>query len=486
MQGGINRPSRMDGLGMMLAVLTMLLLMTIGHAAPAVKLLCPALVTLGALYWCERSPPRYLQILLWTVILSPGLRHFVDWYAGYSQTNPIMLAPYCAVFATTGSVLRYLINGRRFSLEALILMLAVIFGIGLSLATGSIKDPMLAGVRWLAPIWVGIYICAHAKELAGIRDEVRRTFKIAIPAVAIYGIVQFVSILPWDAYFMKEAPITSIGFPMPFEVRVFGTMNSPGSLAAMLGSGLLLMLPRVRGLIWIPALIAMVLSTQRAANAGFLTAVVAVAFATGDRGLHKSIVKLLGSIAIALLMLLSVPGASKKLITTAGSFSHLQDDNSAQERWAQYQNVMPLLDNQKIGRGLGWATNDFYVSVGNGIAVDSGIIDIFVSLGVLGGSAFLFGLLSLVVQAWSIVRSDPDISAYGEFACVLFGVAQLPFGGQHTSEHGIFLYLGLGLLLARRVRNELPDDGVVSPIRLGLPIATADHRHRPLTVARPR
>ena len=448
-----SRQSMRGGSLIIAASVAVMLLMTMAGGSTLVKFFCPALVTAAALYFSVKSPALYLQILLWAFILAAGLRHFDDWYAGYSDANPIMLAPYCAVFAATGTVLRYLLVGRRYNIEMLILILAVAFAVGIALATGQIKAPLMAAMRWLAPVWVALYVCANAEAFDDMRETVRRTFSVAVPLVAVYGIVQFVSIQPWDAYFMKEAPIGSIGFPFPFQVRVFSTMNSPGSFAAMLCTGLLLMLPRVRGIVWTLGMVALSLTTQRAALGAFLVAVLLIALTTKDRPLRRNLGKMLACLVIAVAFMLSVPGASDKLVATVGSVSHLQDNDSAQARWAQYQDLMPLLDGYKWGRGLAWETNPFYLTVGNATAVDSGLIDIFVSLGIVGGFCFLYVLVSLVMQGWRVVKRERDMSAYGEIAAVLFGVAQLPFGDQFTSEHGVFLYLALGLLLARPLRS---------------------------------
>ncbi|TLU72535.1 O-antigen ligase family protein [Lichenicoccus roseus] len=413
------------------------------------KLMWPLAFTLMALFWCSRSPSDYIQALLWSLILSPAFRHYVDWRTSFSQTNPIMLAPYCVIFASSGPVLLHLINGRRYAPEMLLLILTVTAGVGISLDTGSIKDPMMAAMRWLAPVWCALYIFAQAKHLSSMRENVRSVFALAVPVVALYGIEQFVSILPWDAYFMKEAPIQSIGFPEPFLVRVFATMNSPGSLAAMLCSGLLLMLPRVRILIWVISLIALIFTTQRAALAAFLVALLALAVVGRDKLLRRNLVKLAACLAVSVILVLSIPAASKKLMGSVGSVTHLQDDNSAQERWTQYLSAASMLDEYKFGRGIGWSTNTIYISVGNHTAIDSGLLDIYVSLGVIGGSIFLFILFALLMQGWRVARSSGDPSAFAELATALFGIAQLPFGDQHTAEHGVFLYLALGLLLAR-------------------------------------
>ena len=462
------------GTQLSVVVFAVLMLMTMAGGGSAVKLLCPALITLGAFYLCSKAPTSYVELLIWTFILSPGLRHYVDFHTGFSQTNPIMLAPYCVVFSATGPVLRHLINGRRYTLEMLVLILAVTAGVGISVGTGAIKDPLLSAMRWLAPIWCALYICANSDRLSEIRQSVRRVFTLAVPAVAIYGIVQFVAILPWDVYYMEKAPINSIGYPEPFLVRVFSTMNSPGSLAAMLCTGMLLMLPKVRILIWVVGLIALSLTTQRAALGAFVVAVLVLAMTGRDRVLRRNLIKLGASLVVAVTLVLSVPGSSKKLMGSATSISHLQDDNSAQDRWKQYTAAGAMLDGHKAGRGLGWSTNDYFITVGRSIPIDSGLLDTFISLGIVGGSLFLFTLLALAGRGWHIARQSLDSAASGEFTAALFGIAQLPFGDQQTGEHGVFLYLALGLLLARPLAASL-EPGALQAIVWFKP---HDHRHR--------
>lgn len=429
-------------------------LMSIVGAAAVAKLAFPVIVALGALWLSGHDGVRYIQFMVWTFILSPGLRHFVDWYAGFSQTNPIMLAPCIAILASTPTVLLYIINGRRYSVEVLLLILSVLVGVGLALITGVLQDSLLGAMRWLSPVWVAIYICAHAAQISEMRDGVYRTFRLALPCVALYGIAQFVSISSWDAFFMKKAPFTSIGYPLPFAVRVFATMNSPGSLAAMLSTGTLLILPRIRGIGWLTVLLAflcLAVTTQRAALGAFVISSMLLMLISRDRVLGRNIGKMMLMLALAVAVLVSVPGASKKLTGTVDSVSHLDQDSSAQIRLQQYENVWPFLEGQMIGRGLSWSKNSLYVSVGDGISLDSGLIDIFVSLGIPGGCLFLGALGALLIQGWRISSQDSDPSSRAEFSAVVFGVVQLPFGAQHTGEHGMFMYLALGLLLARCV-----------------------------------
>lgn len=428
----------------------LLVLAALSGGASLVKPACPVIVALLALAWSAGRPAAFLDLLLWSLVLSPLLRHVVDWHAGFSQSNPVMLSPYCAAFAASPSVLRYLVTGRRYLIEILALIGLVGLGLGLSLSTGLLRDGLMTAMRWLAPVWVLIYLLSQAAALDTMRTRIRRTFSVAIPAASLYGLVQFVSILPWDAAFMREAPITSIGYPLPFLVRIFSTMNSPGSFAAMLCTGLLLMLPHVSMPLWVLGLAALALTTQRAAMAALLLALLVLALVGRDRRMRRGLVRLGLSLIVSLALVLSVPGAALKVSGTVGSVARLADDTSAQDRWAQYLDVLPMLDQQQEGRGLGWPTNDFYIRAGGSVPLDSGLIDIFVSLGVIGGGLFLCALASLTVQGWLIVRRSPDAAA-AELAACLYGLSQLPFGSQHAGEHGMFLFLGLGLLLARPI-----------------------------------
>ena len=87
-----------------------------------------------------------------------------------------------------------------------------------------------------------------------------------------YGIYQFFFLAPWDAFWMRVVQMDSIGRPAPFEVRIFGTLNSPGPYADMLAASLLVALGASGRLPWLagmPAVVALLLSLVRAAWVGY-------------------------------------------------------------------------------------------------------------------------------------------------------------------------------------------------------------------------
>jgi hypothetical protein len=433
------------------------ILASVSGGAVVMAVAFPAAAGALALWWEERDPARFVKLLLWTFILAPGVRHFVELYSGYSQNDPIMLAPYFVVLAATPRVILYLLSGRRYAMKFLLMCIGALYGLALGLGIMGTYHPVLVAMMWLVPLWVAIYVCARANSLAKIRDAANQTFCLAVPVIALYGIAQFVDVTPWDAYFMtaswQEASFNSIGFPNPFEVRVFATMNSPDSLAAMLGTGLLLMPPTGRARNWIAipmGLAALLLTAERAAWGAFIAALLVMMIVGRDPAMRKSVARLAVAVAMVFCILISVPKIAQPLKERVGSFLALSEDHSARERWQTYAYAISALDSSTLGRGLDWINNDSYGNQRNE-TLDSGLIDIFTSLGIPGGTIFLVGMFALAFQGIRIARHAADPRAASEFAAAFFGFAQLPFMSQFEGVAGVFLYLALGLLLARAI-----------------------------------
>ncbi|MGI4794771.1 MAG: O-antigen ligase family protein [Janthinobacterium lividum] len=436
-----------------LIVLLFLLSLAAGSvgAGALVKLGYPLGAICLAVMLSTRDPAGYVRLLLWSMFVTPGLRHYIEWHTGFSRSDPIMLTSYLIVFASLPSVLLHLLNGRRHTFEFLTLILLILAGTGIALISGDVFGALQTAAAWLVPPLLGVYLCSQANSLPRIRRSVLSTFMLGLPVLSIYGIIQFVDIQPWDIYYMKMAPINSIGYPVPFQVRVFGLSNVPGILAATLSTGILLLLPQIKGLRWLIILVsapALLLTTQRAAMTALVLAILVIIMIGRDKKLVANVGKAVVGIVGMTGLLFALPGAAKKITGVANSLANLQQDGSAQARWDQYEHLFALLDANKIGRGLAWETNSANILVGSSFTVDSGLIDIFLGLGVLGGTLFLVVLLALLLNGFRICLRC-GAGAVAEFAGAVFGVAQLPMGSQHVGEPGIFIFLCIGLLLAR-------------------------------------
>lgn len=223
----------------------------------------------------------------------------------------------------------------------------------------------------------------------------------------------------------------------------------------MLATGVLLLLPRIRGIEFLTILLAfcaLLLTTQRAALGALVLTMLVLALAGGRGRVRTGVLKLAVAAAVAVSAAIALPGAGKRLASALDSIARLQEDGSAQERLAQYAQLGERLDARPFGSGLAWANNANISAGGREAPLDSGVIDILVSFGVGGGLVFLAMLGVLLARGWAVASRSRDPHPMAEFGVAVFGLSQLPFGGQHTAEHGVFLYLGLGLLLARAAR----------------------------------
>src|SRR5262249_404417 len=73
--------------------------------------------------------------------------------------------------------------------------------------------------------------CAVAAFKQREMDAMLRAFSNISVLVAVYGLVQYMTVPPWDAFWMRHVEMNSIGLPLPLEIRVFSTLNSPGPTA---------------------------------------------------------------------------------------------------------------------------------------------------------------------------------------------------------------------------------------------------------------
>lgn len=75
-----------------------------------------------------------------------------------------------------------------------------------------------------------------------IRDDLVRLAPVATLILAMYGLLQYFVLPAWDRTWMVASRLTSIGAPIPQQVRVFGTAESPGPFAMLLGALILMVL----------------------------------------------------------------------------------------------------------------------------------------------------------------------------------------------------------------------------------------------------
>lgn len=449
-EGGLRQALiRQVGLLLILAVLAA---PAVTPAAGLVRWSFPAMCALvaGWLALRGRAAP-YLTFCLWLFLLTPLVRRVVDGQVGYSQGNVLMLAPYLAVAWAGLQAPRYfLTSGRPAQWPMALLFVAILYGFVLALAAGRIFPATLDLLRWSIPPLLACYIIAKAKDWGAICSELRAWAILALPLVSLYGLYQFVAPPYWDAIWMLNSEMTSIGRPRPFEIRVFGTMNSPASLAYYLEALILLTLSLKLRVRWLSAALgvaALAVTLVRSAWLGLAVGLLLLLARAPLKVRSSVLVMIVASLCFAPLALTNAR-VEKMVSERAESLFSVGQDKSYSDRMRSYNESLKEIEDKPWGQGLGVA-NVASKYTQNSRVVDGGPIEILLSIGILFGSIYLAaaGLLLIAATMWPAPRAYGDVYVA---AVTIATVQALAFSSVTTvvGEIGVLFWVAIGLVLA--------------------------------------
>ncbi|MBV9915043.1 MAG: hypothetical protein JO153_00970, partial [Solirubrobacterales bacterium] len=187
-----------------------------------------------ALHLHDRRAGIAALLALW--LLAPMFRRLFDLLTGYVNADPLALAP---VLATAGVAGLELLRGDLPPRVRRILLLAGLgFTIGLPLG---MLHP-LSGLYTFAAYLAGLSaaVIGFHDVPSSRRSAMRRVLIVGLIPIAVYGVWQRVVGLPvWDQSWLNSVDFSSIGTGDGVHVRVFASLNAPGTLAPLLGVALL-------------------------------------------------------------------------------------------------------------------------------------------------------------------------------------------------------------------------------------------------------
>jgi hypothetical protein len=429
-----------------------LLISAVGFAT-ANRLLYPALALfVGGLLYIKRSP-WYVGYCLWLFCACALVRRLTDYQAGFQVSSTVLLAPYIACLLAGGSALRYLGTGRNPCSVPLLFVLGTIFyGAVLAVLQGRVSLGITDLLKWSVGPLITVHLLALRSEAAAeTRRVVLTALMVASPLMAVYGVWQFISPLPWDADWVinvRQLGFDSVGVPQPFGLRVFGPMQSPGSLAAFLMVGVLVIVGRRAQLSWVlllPCVLCLALCQYRTLWAATCVGLLLM-FLWGTPGTQFKIAVSAGIAVLGLSALALVPEIQYVLLRRFNSLGELEADASGAERLTQYFRFFTEADEPLLGTGFG--VNYLSAIAGQkAAALDSGILDIARSFGLFGGLFYLAGLSALIVTM-ILRRSGGGISSTIFPAAAVACFIQLPLGSIHVAEAGFLGWLVLGAALS--------------------------------------
>jgi hypothetical protein len=422
--------------------------------AAVLTLLYPAtaLVTGALLYF--RNPPLYLAFGWWIWLLTPEVRRIAQFYSGWSDKDPIMLAPFLVSALCGFTVLRCL-GVMRFRLGFGFAL--VMAGIGYAALVGAARHgPMPAAfglLNWVVPMVLGFHAMVSWPRYPEIRDVTCRTFLYGVIVIGGYGLYQYFVMPAWDAYWMVNVGMTNQGLPYPREVRVFSTLNSSGPFAFVLMCGLMVLFA-VRGSPLLPLAAAMgyaslFLSLVRAAWLGWLFALVVLVVSVSNQARMRLTVVAVVIVA-AVIPTVAIDSVHEVVSKRFDSLFELQHDQSYIERQDFYSSFLNVALTEMVGQGIG--ATGVATKLSSGVApsryanFDSGFMQIPFVLGWPGAFCYVLGSALLLAR---LVRAPPRDDMFAGvsraivvslFACMIFDNTMIGVTGA-----AFWYFLGMGL-----------------------------------------
>ncbi len=416
-----------------------------------------ALLIAWSLFFGGRRP-AYIVFCLFLFVITPGVRRYVDLAAGWEQVNLVMLAPWLAAAPCLVVVLRTLTGpGFPMATGVLLVFVAACYGLGLAIIEGRAVSGAFDWLRWTVPPAFAAVTLLTLREDRALVGRLLRFFTLAVAVTGAYGAWQFVRLPPWDAFWMRNVDLASIGEPEPYQVRVFSLLNSPGSLGNFLLVGLIYLFAFASPA-RLPALAvgcaAMLLSLNRAAwGAAALAAAYLVLLGPGALKLRATLA--IAGLAVALPVALQVPEAALAVQQRIESITYLFADTSYHERLDAYDAFLRSLGEAIMGQGL--AINGAYrayLDQRQAVFIDGQVIEAYLALGVVGGTVYFAAALACFGAGIAAGLRSRSMLGLASSAVALAAVMLLPYSSPLLGESGMFFWLGLALCFAPQPARE--------------------------------
>jgi putative inorganic carbon (hco3(-)) transporter len=413
-------------------------------------------VAVVALYQHDRRWGIAAMFAVW--FLAPGLRRLLGTITGYVDNDPLSLAPFLATGAVAAlELVRFHVPSR---IRHILLIAAAGFALGLPL--GLVAGPRSAVYAFVA------YLAGIAGAVLGLGESgsvqdsmLRRILLFGLPPIAAYAILQHVLPLPsWDQAWIDATGFSSIGIEEGGDVRVFASLNSPGTLAALLGLSLLCYLTIHRARVVTiagAALLAVALSLTFVRSAWVALIVAGLAHVLASNGRSARLVLGSGAVIVAATLALApVSSTAQAVLNRFTSITDFRGDTSSNERRATLSGTLPTAAQAPLGHGLGTAgeasklTGDSFLR-----APDNGYLGLMYQVGPFGFLLVMAAIAIVVRAAWKGARAR----ASGQelrlllFAMLVYLLVLLTAGDEFYGSHGVIFWFIAGQVLAYDFRQ---------------------------------
>ena len=400
------------------------------------------------LYW--RYPILYLGFTWWMWFLTPLVRRLMDHHSGWVDPNPILLSPYLVTLITSATLFKNLPRSyRQGGLPFILAFTGIFYGFLIGLIKTSLVTAARSVLDWLVPVLLGFHLFVNWRDYPKLRQNMQRTFLWGVLVMGGYGVLQYLVAPDWDRFWLINSEMTTFGSPEPFKIRVWSTMASSGPFAGTMMAALLLLFSS-KDPLRIPAsavgYLSFLLTLVRTMWGAWALGVIILISSLKARLQMRLIITIM-ILGICVFPLATIEPFSTFISNRLQTFSDLKEDSSFNERSDIYDQKLNLALSTGLGKGIG---NVFMINDKGAlekIVVDSGILDMFFTLGWFGAIPYLGGMLLLIFKLFQSpeTRFDPFMSAARAISVSIF--ATLIIGSVMLGVTGVVFwgFLGIGV-----------------------------------------
>jgi putative inorganic carbon (HCO3(-)) transporter len=409
-----------------------------------------------ALHQHDRRWGIAAMFALW--FAAPFLRRIFLLMTGPVGNDPLSLAPFMATGAIAALELVQFHMPTRVRRILLVAGAGFAFGLPIGFLFGP-RAAVYAVVAYLAALSAAVL---GFNERSSLRDStLRRALLFGMPPIAAYAIAQrFLPLPTWDQAWLDVTNMASIGAGPDDRLRVFGSLNSPGTLAPLLALSLLCCLTIIHHRMVAAAgamLLVVALSLTNVRSAWVALIAAGLAHVIASRGRSARLVFGAGAVVVAATLALApVSTTARDVLNRFNTIGDLGGDRSAQDRDTTFSVLLPRAVAEPAGHGLGSAGEPSKLGgVSELRTPDNGYLALVYQVGPIGFLCVMAAIALITKAAWDGARAR----APGQelrlllFAMLVFLLVQLAAGDIFYGVNGVILWFIGGQVLAFEARR---------------------------------
>ena len=357
-----------------------------------------------------RAPILYLGFNWWIWFLSPLVARFVEYQTGAlsSGLRIIIIAPYLVTLIAAITFFRHLPRlSPKEGLPFFLAFAAMLYSFGVGLARGfPIVEVVQTLLTWIPGVFLGFHLLVNWKDYPAFQQNTVKVFFWAVLVMGVYGVYQYVVAPDWDRFWLTNATNLQLccGWPEPYMMRVWSTLNFPFTFAYVMNACLLILLSSQKSsnvIAIVAGLASFLLSQVRGAWIGCLIGLTLLFISLKSPGQIR-LMAMVVSIGAVLIPIVTMTPLSEAITGRLQTLSSVQEDGSAIERQSIYAQNFDRVIFDPIGQGMGGLK-----------LIDAGLLDVFSVFGWIGLIAFAPSIFLLLLSLFQYPDSqiDPFIKA---------------------------------------------------------------------------